>query len=208
MIKLAEGGIIDLWKNEKSPEVKALSYALQKAIQSITEKTEKTKCFAGIDDLDEKLLDYFAVEQRAMYYSQDLPIEQKRAIIKNTMNWYTKAGTSQAVCEMIETVLGSGKITEWFEEEGGVPGTFWITTEDRLLPEDYIKINEIIKKVKNVRSHLRYIVLKREVELQEYLAVYCTFTPNMIITCEDINYIDLHEVVGISHMINPYIILV
>lgn len=90
MIKLSEGGIAEMWKDEKSPEMQAISYALQKAVAMVIEKAEKTKCFSDIDKLDEKTLDYFAVEQRAMYYSQMLPIEQKKAIIKNTLNWYTK----------------------------------------------------------------------------------------------------------------------
>ena len=115
MIKLSEGGIAEMWKDEKSPEMQAISYALQKAVAMVIEKAEKTKCFSDIDKLDEKTLDYFAVEQRAMYYSQTLPIEQKKAIIKNTLNWYTKAGTPAAVSEMVDVVLGGGKVVEWFD---------------------------------------------------------------------------------------------
>ena len=95
MIKLSEGGIAEMWKDEKSPEMQAISYALQKAVAMVIEKAEKTKCFSDIDKLDEKTLDYFAVEQRAMYYSQTLPIEQKKAIIKNTLNWYTQEPRQQ-----------------------------------------------------------------------------------------------------------------
>lgn len=86
--------------------------------------------FSDIDKLDEKTLDYFAVEQRAMYYSQTLPIEQKKAIIKNTLNWYTKAGTPAAVSEMVDVVLGGGKVVEWFDfdEPPYTPGTFDIVT--------------------------------------------------------------------------------
>ena len=64
MIKLSEGGIAEMWKDEKSPEMQAISYALQKAVAMVIEKAEKTKCFSDIDKLDEKTLDYFAVEQR------------------------------------------------------------------------------------------------------------------------------------------------
>lgn len=130
MIKLSEGGIAEMWKDEKSPEMQAISYALQKAVAMVIEKAEKTKCFSDIDKLDEKTLDYFAVEQRAMYYSQTLPIEQKKAIIKNTLNWYTKAGTPAAVSEMVDVVLGGGKVVEWFDfdEPPYTPGTFDIVT--------------------------------------------------------------------------------
>ena len=53
MIKLSEGGIAEMWKDEKSPEMQAISYALQKAVAMVIEKAEKTKCFSDIDKLDE-----------------------------------------------------------------------------------------------------------------------------------------------------------
>ena len=43
MIKLSEGGIAEMWKDEKSPEMQAISYALQKAVAMVIEKAEKTK---------------------------------------------------------------------------------------------------------------------------------------------------------------------
>lgn len=49
MIKLSEGGIAEMWKDEKSPEMQAISYALQKAVAMVIEKAEKTKCFSDID---------------------------------------------------------------------------------------------------------------------------------------------------------------
>ena len=51
MIKLSEGGIAEMWKDEKSPEMQAISYALQKAVAMVIEKAEKTKCFSDIDKL-------------------------------------------------------------------------------------------------------------------------------------------------------------
>lgn len=164
MIKLSEGGIADLWRNEQSPEVQAISYALQQAVKMVTEKVEKTKCFSDIDKLDEQTLDYFAVEQRAMYYSQTLPIERKRAIIKNTLNWYTKAGTPAAVAEMVDVILGGGKVVEWFDfdEPPYTPGTFDIVTSTLLTADIMEQLTELVQKVKNVRSHVRRIIIERE----------------------------------------------
>ena len=85
MIKFYEGELADLWPDQKSPEFLALSYALKNAIILLKEKADKTKCYSDIDKLDEGVLDYLAVELRTLYYSQDLPIEQKREIIKKTM---------------------------------------------------------------------------------------------------------------------------
>lgn len=164
MIKLYEGGISDMWRNEQSPEVQAISYALQQAVKMVTEKVEKTKCYSDIDKLDEATLDYFAVEQRAMYYSQSLPIERKKAIIKNTLNWYTKAGTPAAVSEMVDVILGGGNVVEWFDfdEPPYTPGTFDIVTSTLMTADIMEQLTELVQKVKNVRSHVRRVIVERE----------------------------------------------
>ncbi len=165
MIKLHEGGIAEMWQDEKSPEMQAISYALKQAVKMVAEKVEKTKCFSDIDKLDEKTLDYFAVEQRAMYYSQALPIERKRAIIKNTLNWYTKAGTPAAVAEMVDVIIGGGKVVEWFDfdEPPYTPGTFDIVTSALMTADIMEQLVGLVQKVKNVRSHVRRVIIEREV---------------------------------------------
>lgn len=165
MIKLHEGGIAEMWQDEKSPEMQAISYALQQAIKMVTEKVEKTKCFSDIDKLDESTLDYFAVEQRAMYYSQMLPIERKRAIIKNTLNWYAKAGTPAAVSEVVDVVLGGGKVVEWFDftEPPYTPGTFDVVTSGLMTADIMEELVGLVKKVKNVRSHVRRVIIDRDI---------------------------------------------
>lgn len=171
MIKLNEGGIVEMWQDEKSPEVQAISFALMQAVNKIMESAKKTKCFSLIDQLDEETLDYLAVEQRAMYYVQTLPIEKKREIIKNTLKWYQKAGTPAAVEELITTIFGEGKVIEWFDMdlvEEALPGEFDIMTNAPLSVDSIETFKNIINKVKNVRSHLRRIIAHRE----NYFTVY------------------------------------
>ena len=108
MIKFTEGGLIDIWP-EKDPEIQALSYALQQQFKKLKAYADKTQCYSDVDDLDEEILDYFAVEMRSMYYEQDLEIERKREIVKNTLKWYTYAGVPATVAEMVSVVFGAGK---------------------------------------------------------------------------------------------------
>ena len=184
MIKLAEGGIADLWRDEKSPEMQAVSYALQQAVKMITEKVEKTKCFSDINKLNEDTLDYLAVEQRAMYYSQTLSAERKRAIIKNTLNWYTKAGTPAAVSEMVDVVLGDGKVVEWFDfkEPPYTPGTFDIVTSALMTADIMEQLIGLIQKVKNVRSHVRRVIVEREIESGMHVCGWMHSTQDSIVT--------------------------
>lgn len=156
MIKLSEGGFAELWTGERSPEVLAISYAVQMAVSRIIDRAERTKCYSMIDALPEDILDYLAVEMRAMYYDQELPIDKKRTVIKNALNWYKKSGTAAAVKELLEVIFGSGELQEWFEY-GGKPFHFRVDIE---IPEEGISVGQqntlldSIEYYKNVRSHL------------------------------------------------------
>ena len=174
MIKFYEGELADLWPDQKSPEFLALSYAMKNAIILLKEKSDKTKCYSDIDKLDENVLDYMAVELRTMYYDQSLPIEQKREIIKKTLLWFTKAGTVPAVAEMIEVIFGTGKIVEWpdYTEPPYTRGTFDIITS-ALMTEDVMeRLTDIIRRVKNVRSHIRRVVVERELHAAARAAIF------------------------------------
>lgn len=167
MIKLTEGGFADLWGGEKSPEIIAISYALQMQVRRIVAAAEKTKCYSDIDQLDEKTLDYFAVEMRTMYYDQSLPIETKRAIIKNTLNWYTKGGTTAAVKELLSVVFDESDLEEWFDYEGD-PFHFRavLPVSQGEAVSDMNLFRELIQKIKNVRSHVDELVLEERTVLK------------------------------------------
>ena len=175
MIKFTEGGLIDIWP-EKDPEIQALSYALQQQFKKLKSYADKTQCYSDVDDLDEEILDYFAVEMRSMYYEQNLEIERKREIVKNTLKWYTYAGVPATVAEMVSVVFGAGKIVEWFnyDEPPFTPGTFDIITSARLTPDIIEQLNAMIRKSKNVRSHIRKVTIVRDVHSAMHLAAFQT----------------------------------
>ena len=162
--------ILPLWLSEK-PEVQALGYAIMKANQKMLDLLEKSMVYAGIDNLPEKILDVLAIELRAQYYEEDLEIESKRKIIKNTLYLYSKAGTPEAVTQMIQYVFGGGVMAEWFEYDGE-PYHFMVDTSAIMSPDINEKFAKLIRRVKNIRSHLDQIVIKREVESKTYMAAW------------------------------------
>lgn len=154
---------------KKSPEVIAVSHAIGKNIRKLLEFSKKICVYANIEAMSEKELDLLSTELRAPYYLEDMNIDQKRKIIKNSLLWHKKAGTPYAVEELIKTVFGEGEIHEWFEY-GGEPFTFRIETET-VVTEDIIKyFNKIIRTVKNTRSHMEAIELKRTYEDNMYIS--------------------------------------
>ncbi len=185
MIKYAEGGLKDIWPDKQSPEVQALSFAIQNGLKTVKHYADRSRCYSSIDLLPESVLDYLAVEMRSMYYNQEADIEQKRNIIRNTMNWYTKAGTPSAVAEMVAVIFGTGEVIEWFnfDEPPYTPGTFDIETSAVMTASIMQDLTNIIRKVKNARSQLRRVVVIREAHAGMHAAiispsVYTTVVPN------------------------------
>lgn len=175
MIKLPEGELIDYLPSTMKNDVDmiCLSYAIQKATERLLKYQKQTMIYHSIDILPEKILDTLAVELRSPYYSDSMTIEIKRDIIKNTLRWYAKAGTPGAVSEMIEVVFGEGKVIEWpnFDEPPYTPGTFDIVTSGQLTPEVADYLFGIIDHVKNTRSHLRRLLLKRCIDQELFVEI-------------------------------------
>ena len=151
MIDIRNGELADLWPDETSPEFKSISYALHMAIIRMLEKAAGVGSSCDIDHLAESTLDYLAVETRAMYYDQSADIETKRSIIKNTLKWYTQAGTVKATEELIASVFGGdARLIEWFDftEPPIEANTFDVETE-ALMTKDII--NELTSVIKRSR---------------------------------------------------------
>lgn len=172
MIKFTEGGLIDIWP-EKDPEVEALSYALQQQFIILKKYADQMQCFSNVEELNETVLDYLAIELQAMYYEQSMSLDKKREIIKNTMKWHIYAGTPAAVSEMVNVIFGTGRVVEWFDFENPeerIPGTFDIITDAGFSKDLIARFNKTIKKVKNARSHLRKVSIERRNDATVFIA--------------------------------------
>jgi phage tail protein, P2 protein I family len=158
MIKLHDSEItqiLPLFLKQQS-EVQAIGYAVKRANQRVIDYCKNISLHATIDTLPDNILDVLAMELRTQYYDENMPIDRKRKLVKNTLFWYQKAGTKEAVEELIDLAFNDGKIVEWFEV-GGVPGTFDIETNTQFTEEAMKMVAESIKDVKNTRSHLNGI---------------------------------------------------
>lgn len=140
-------------------EIQAISYAIQQQIKKLSDRMKAARVYVAIDDMEDEALDLLALELGSQYYEETLGIQEKREIVKNTLNWYMKSGTVSAVKELIEAVFGEGRVIEWFEFAEGeqIPGLFDVETESILTENVLAEISEKIKKIKNTRSHLRYV---------------------------------------------------
>lgn len=147
-------------ENFRTPEVESIGYALKQMQSRILNCVEKSMVYATIEKLPEKILDVLAVELRTPYYDQKLPLDKKQYLIKNALYLHSKAGTPEAIEEMIHCVFDNGELHEWFEY-GGNPYCFRVTVNVGSVGIDdktEYAIEEKMKNFKNLRSHCDGII--------------------------------------------------
>ena len=87
MTDLRNGQITDLLSNSMryNPETISIGYAIRQEKQRIMALADRTRLMLAIDSLDERILDYLAVELRSPFFRDNDSIEYKRALIKGTL---------------------------------------------------------------------------------------------------------------------------
>ena len=206
MIDIRNGELADLWPDETSPEFKSISYALHMAIIRILEKAAGVGSSCDIDHLAESTLDYMAVETRAMYYDQGADIETKRSIIKNTLKWYTQAGTVKATEELIASVFGGdARLIEWFDftEPPIEANTFDVETEALMTKDIINELTLVIKKVKNSKSHIRRVTVLRELHSAATMVTHITAINECTVSNHAISDIGATEGMNVAAVAAP-----
>lgn len=155
MIKLSDGGLINIIPPNigQTTEAIALCYCLDNQVQLLLESVSALNILSA-SSWDNKTCDYLAAEFRTPFYDQDFGLEKKRNLIKNSLKWFMSLGTTQAVEDIIETVLGDAEI----EENVDGAYTFSVNTTDTSVIGD--KATEFyfhMEKIKNVRSDYKGI---------------------------------------------------
>lgn len=175
MINIHDGQITDLLSNplRYNPETMSIGYAILQEKRRILYLAERTLLMAAVEILDEKTLDYLAVELRTPAYSDSYPLETKRTLIKGTLPYYERLGTPAAVNWVIRAIFGNGSIEEWFDYAGephhfqvGIPITGMIS------PEIMEELRRTISSVKRLTSWLDSITTYFEMEGRVFITPF------------------------------------
>ncbi len=155
---------------KQDEQVIAAAKALDNELQTIIEATRKLAFLETLDEQPEEIVDELAWQRHVDFYKPDLPLEQKKALVKNSKIMHMRKGTPAAVEDLIAAVFGEGKVVEWFEY-GGEPYHFKVVTNDYTLAnersEEFIKA---LNTVKNARSWLEKIEVTQVEEMNAYFA--------------------------------------
>ena len=175
MINIHEGQITDLLSNSlrHNPETMAVAYAVLQEKRRILALAERTRLMAAVDSLEERILDYLAVELRTPAYEDSLPLETKRTLIKGTLPYYASLGTPAAVDWVIKAVFGNGGIDEWFNY-GGEPHHFQVNIPiaGMITPKMMEELRRMIASVKRLTSWLDSIITYLELDGKVYITPF------------------------------------
>ncbi len=175
MINIHDGQITDLLSNSlrHNPETMAVAYAVLQEKRRILALAERTRLMAAVDSLEERILDYLAVELRTPAYEDSLPLETKRTLIKGTLPYYASLGTPAAVDWVIKAVFGNGGIDEWFNY-GGEPHHFQVNIPiaGMITPKMMEELRRMIASVKRLTSWLDSIITYLELDGKVYITPF------------------------------------
>lgn len=175
MISWYDGGIADILPGilKDDPAVQALSYAVRQGTRLLYRYCQRLFLYEDLTSQPEEIVDLLAAELRTQYYREDMDLDTKRQLVKNTIIWYMSAGTPEAVEELAEKVLGSGRVEEWWEY-GGKPYCFKIATDADMDAAHMAEFYGMIARVKNARSHLDAVDFCRDLAQQLYFCGVCS----------------------------------
>ena len=87
---------------------------------------------------DQIQLDELAYELDIDWYDKDLPLENKRALVKSADLVHSRRGTKWAVEQVLIDTFGSGTVKEWYDYNGQ-PFHFRVSTDYPLETQDIIE---------------------------------------------------------------------
>lgn len=178
MINFYEAEIADITpENLLNAEVMAISFAIKNAMQRLQRQAASIPVFAAFDALPESVLDLMAVEERTQYYEQDLPLETKRKLVRQTYGWYLNAGTPSVINEFLASLHQGGWVEEWFQYEGN-PYYFRVTIligEDEILAGSQ-EVKRRILLYKNARSWLDTIIYQMQTSVEVEITLQARLT--------------------------------
>jgi phage tail P2-like protein len=143
------------------PQVQAMSAAITPQLQDVSNAICECILLARLDELDEEVVDLLAWQYHVDFYDDELTLVNKRALVRQAIDWHRRKGTPSAVKDAVSTVFSNGVVTEWFDY-GGEPYYFRVTTDEIVSDTTaYSRLVKLINTVKNTRSWLDAIILHR-----------------------------------------------
>lgn len=186
MIKLVDYRTEDAFPSEmKTASRCAVAYAFDQEKKRILEAKKRVLIWASLENVPDDKLDVLAVENRVLFYNSGLETAIKRQLIQNSIYWYMKLGTRQAMEEMIDIVFqnDNSSVEEWYTYAGEA-FHFRIAVGTNVSQTSITEFLRYLNTVKNARSRFDYLVFQNGTTLflypkSDYQSFFYTFCGEM-----------------------------
>ncbi len=163
---------ISLLPTNEDEKLKAIDLAYEARVAKLKEELQGISTLAHPKLADEKYLPYLAHSHQVDFWSNELTLDEKRAIIDHSILLHRKKGTLLAVKEVLKRLNIDVKFYEWFEY-AGLPYHFKIDVDflNRPVEDKDLKIiEEFVEIYKNTKSILELIRIRLKTNLQHKYA--------------------------------------
>ncbi|GMB00446.1 phage tail protein I [Pelosinus sp. IPA-1] len=153
------------------PQVQGISAAVSPQLQQVSAQIDDCLIMPRIDQLPENIVDLLAWQKHVDFYDVTLSIDQKRQLVKASIEAHRHKGTPYAVELVVNAIFGDSVVQEWFEY-GGKPFYFRvIKIKGQVTADMWPRLAVAVNSVKNVRSWLEGVSLSRTINSKLYLGV-------------------------------------
>lgn len=150
----------------QDPETLALINSIDSGLGPIREILGAINYMRTPDTWDNALTDELAWQNNVGFYNVNLPIEQKRALVRGAYLFHRKKGTNAAVEDLIKILFGEGRVEDWYEY-GGEPGHFRVLTPNQSVTTDRaVEFIRALDSVKRLSAHLDAVIVESSEEMK------------------------------------------
>ena len=165
--------LISLLPQSEDSKLKAIDLAYETRVAKIKQELQVISTLAQPKRADERFLPYLAHSHQVAFWSNDLTLDEKRAIIDFSIHLHRKKGTLFALKEVLKRLNIDVKFYEWFEYQG-LPYHFKVDVDflNRPVEDKDLKIiEEFVEIYKNTKSILELININIKTNLKEKYAM-------------------------------------
>lgn len=156
--------------NLQNEHTAAISAALDKFTQFISEYAKTVIIYCNIGEISEALCDLLALLFDIQIYDAAFPLDVKRGLIKKALHLSNVKGTLKAVTDGLNAIYGNVTVKNWYEY-GGEAYYFRVSTSsvEAINAGNMQKFLERIYQIKNIRLWLEEIMIENKIKQPLYL---------------------------------------
>ena len=140
-----------LLEDEKAKQVcEVINIELQRLMTNIN----FAESAYDVDNATEAVLEHIAWQLNSELFFLGSTIEEKRQLVKETIQLHRRKGTKYAVEHAIQLIIPTAKVEEWFEYDLTKPYHFKVLNADRRTLKEILIIISLINIMKSLRSWL------------------------------------------------------